>query len=90
MKSASEKLEKKFKELSNVMYKAITTGECVSCGTCVKFCPLQIRIFNDQKKAKTINSSASCGGCSVCVKRCPQNAIELILITRSHFKVNKR
>ncbi|MFO8017422.1 MAG: 4Fe-4S dicluster domain-containing protein [Promethearchaeia archaeon] len=78
MKSATKRLEQKFKELSSFIYKAITVGECVGCGTCVKFCPLKIRVFDVHKKAKTINTYKTCHGCSVCVKRCPLNAIQLI------------
>jgi NAD-dependent dihydropyrimidine dehydrogenase PreA subunit len=79
MNNASKNLEKKIKELSELHYTAITILEkCRSCGTCVRFCPLKIRKFNEDGKAITINSNRSCGGCSVCFHRCPNNAIELI------------
>ncbi|MGV9199607.1 MAG: 4Fe-4S dicluster domain-containing protein [Promethearchaeia archaeon] len=82
MKFASKQLEQKIKELSNRIYKAITVGGCIGCGTCIKYCPLEIRAFNSHNRAKTINSHQNCGGCSVCVKRCPQNAIELFIFER--------
>ncbi|TXT60071.1 MAG: hypothetical protein BAJALOKI2v1_140056 [Promethearchaeota archaeon] len=74
----SNKLSKKFQELSNIKYKAITVGKCVKCGTCIQYCPLNLRIFGKKGKAVTIDSNRSCGGCSVCFHRCPQQAIELI------------
>ncbi|MHA1489238.1 MAG: 4Fe-4S binding protein [Promethearchaeota archaeon] len=78
MKSASKNLQKKFEELSKLAYRAITIlSRCKSCGTCVRFCPLNIRKFNSEGKAITIFSEQSCGGCSVCYHRCPQKAIRL-------------
>jgi len=83
MKTPSPDLKQKIKELSNLTYKALTIlSKCKSCGTCVKYCPLGIRKFNEEKKAITINSSYYCGGCSVCYHRCPNSAIRLIKITK--------
>ncbi|MHA1196532.1 MAG: 4Fe-4S binding protein [Promethearchaeota archaeon] len=77
----STSLKIKLEELSNLIYKAYTIQEkCKSCGTCVKYCPLSLRKFNDKNIAITINSNKSCGGCSVCFHRCPNDAIKLIPI----------
>jgi 2-oxoglutarate ferredoxin oxidoreductase subunit delta len=79
--SASDNLQKRIKELSGLNYKAVTILErCKSCGTCVRFCPLNIRAFGDHGKAITISSNRSCGGCSVCFHRCPNKAINLMII----------
>jgi len=79
MKTASHKLQEKIKELSNLTYKAITElSKCKSCGTCVIYCPLNIRKFNAEGKAITIISESYCGGCSVCFHRCPNKAIRLV------------
>ena len=79
MKSPSSRLQKKIRELSKLTYKAITVlPNCKSCGTCIKFCPLNIRKLNDQGKAITITSDYICGGCSVCYHRCPNKAIKLV------------
>ena len=79
MNNASTNLERKIKELSQIHYKAITVFEkCRGCGTCVRYCPLNIRKFNEEGKAITISSVRDCGGCSVCFHRCPNKAIELI------------
>ena len=83
MKTASTNLKKKIKELSNISYIAVTDfSKCISCGTCVKYCPLKIRIFNAEGKAITIKTDKICGGCSVCYKRCRQNAISLIPVNK--------
>jgi 2-oxoglutarate ferredoxin oxidoreductase subunit delta len=83
MNRSSTNLERKIKELSTLHYKAITILEkCRSCGTCVRFCPLNIRKFNEKGKAITISSNRDCGGCSVCFHRCPNNAIELIQLKK--------
>ena len=85
--SRSHGLQEAIKELSERSYKAITILEnCQSCGTCVKYCPLNIRKFNSENKAITINSDKSCGGCSVCFHRCPNNAILLNPIKKQHVK----
>ncbi len=84
MKAASNELREKIKELSEIVYKATTILEkCKSCGTCIKFCPLNIRMFNDKGIAITVKSNKSCRGCSVCYHRCPNQAIDL-----KHFKNN--
>ncbi|MHA1272368.1 MAG: 4Fe-4S dicluster domain-containing protein [Promethearchaeota archaeon] len=82
MSSPSPNLKEKFEELRTIRYRAITTGDCIACGTCVKYCPLKIRKIGSDNRAITININANCGGCSVCFKRCPQNAISLIKIKR--------
>jgi Pyruvate/2-oxoacid:ferredoxin oxidoreductase delta subunit len=85
MNTASTNLKKKIKELSNISYIAVTDpSKCISCGTCVKYCPLKIRIFNAEGKAITIKTDKICGGCSVCYKRCRQNAIALIPVNKKN------
>ena len=88
MKTASSiGLREKIKELSNISYIAATDlSKCISCGTCVKYCPLKIRAFNAEGKAITIITDKTCGGCSVCYKRCRQNAISLIPVNKKTRK----
>jgi len=77
MKSTSSRLQKKIRELSKLTYKAITLlPNCKSCGTCIKFCLLNIRKLFDQGKAITITSDYICGGCSVCFHRCPNKQLD--------------
>lgn len=83
--SRSVDFQKAIKELSKITYHAITILEkCQSCGTCIKYCPLKIRVFNSENKAITIKSDQSCGGCSVCFHRCPNDAIALNPMRKEH------
>lgn len=83
MNSTSKNLRDKIEKLSQLTYIAISDlSKCKSCGTCVRFCPLKIRIFNSERKAITIKTDKSCGGCSVCFKRCPHDAIKLIPVRK--------
>jgi len=83
MTQPSESLKKTFIALRYIKYRAATTGDCIGCGTCVKYCPLNIREFNKEGKAITIKTNKTCGGCSVCFKRCPQKAISLLTLQKN-------
>ena len=83
MNGPSESLKNKIEELSQFKYRATTIlSKCKGCGTCVKYCPLKIRVFNSDNIAITIQTEESCGGCSVCFKRCRNNAIILKKISK--------
>ncbi|MBD3194933.1 MAG: 4Fe-4S dicluster domain-containing protein [Candidatus Lokiarchaeota archaeon] len=83
MPEASKNLQEKIRELQKIIYRAVTDlDKCISCGTCVFYCPLKIRVFNNEGKAVTIKTNKSCGGCSVCVKRCKNKAISLIVLRK--------
>ena len=48
---------------------------CVSCGSCVKVCPLEaISIW---KGVVAVVDPARCVGCGKCVQACPAGTIEL-------------
>ena len=48
------------------------TGDCISCGICVKACPLNNIELKDGKPVWGDN----CIHCSACINRCPKKAIE--------------
>ncbi|MBD3351165.1 MAG: hypothetical protein GF364_06740 [Candidatus Lokiarchaeota archaeon] len=84
MHKASNSLQKKLQELSKIIYRAATIlPKCKSCGTCIKYCPLELREFNKEGKAITISTSISCGGCTVCYHRCPEQAIKLVRLSKN-------
>ena len=87
MNSPSSNLRRTIEKLQKLSYRAVTIfDKCKSCGICIKYCPLNIRMFNFEGKAITINSIRSCGGCSVCYQRCPNNAIELSIQKKNYLK----
>jgi heterodisulfide reductase subunit A-like polyferredoxin len=49
---------------------------CVKCLTCVRSCPFEVPIFNQEEKAIEINE-AICHGCGVCACVCPRQTIQL-------------
>ncbi|TXT58037.1 MAG: hypothetical protein BAJALOKI1v1_1780008 [Promethearchaeota archaeon] len=84
MHKASKNLQEKIQELSQIIYRAATIlSKCKSCGTCIKYCPLNLREFNKDGKAVTVNTTISCGGCTVCYHRCPELAIQLIKLSKN-------
>ena len=57
--------------------------KCVSCGLCVKLCPLGNITMDESGRVKFGNK---CMGCTACSFHCPQNAINIGAMNR--FKVN--
>lgn len=65
--------------MSKIKKKAIVDKEyCVSCGSCVKVCPLQIITIEQGVFAK-INLE-KCVGCGRCAKTCPASVIEVKML----------
>lgn len=46
---------------------------CIGCLTCVRVCPYEIPVINDEKVAYI---DGDCQSCGICVVECPVNAIE--------------
>lgn len=53
----------------------ISQKKCISCGKCIKVCPVNAIAFSEEKKAK-INPEI-CIGCGECMTVCPVKAIAL-------------
>lgn len=49
------------------------TDKCISCGVCVRSCPLENIILDDSGKPQWGND---CTFCLACYNRCPQHAVE--------------
>ena len=61
----------------------VDRDKCISCGKCVKLCPLgNITMSSDGK----IRFGNKCMGCTACSFHCPQDAIKIGAMNR--FKVN--
>ena len=51
---------------------------CIGCGLCVKVCPGDSLMLNDDKKPVPNDSiELSCASCGACMAVCPQEAIEI-------------
>jgi heterodisulfide reductase subunit A-like polyferredoxin len=65
---------------SEIKLSAITakvdTDYCVKCLTCVRCCPFDVPVFNEDKKLIEIDD-AICHGCGVCACVCPRQTIQL-------------
>ena len=58
--------------------KATVADTCVSCGACVKECPLGALSIWKGIVAKV--ESDKCVGCGKCLKICPANAISISIL----------
>jgi heterodisulfide reductase subunit A-like polyferredoxin len=69
-----------FLALGEIKLSAITaqvdTDNCVRCLTCVRSCPFDVPVFDEEKKVIVIDE-ALCHGCGVCACVCPRKAIQL-------------
>jgi len=53
-------------------------SKCTKCGTCAKFCPLNIiDMHRDQEDAIEINWDY-CKGCGICANVCPAKCITML------------
>ncbi len=61
---------------------AVVAQHCVSCGACVKECPL--RALSIHKGVIAEVNDNKCVGCGKCVEVCPANALTIITKELSH------
>ena len=54
----------------------VDTDHCVKCLTCVRLCPFEVPVFNEEEKLIEIDE-AICHGCGVCACVCPRQTIQL-------------
>ncbi len=55
---------------------SVDPEKCVSCATCVKFCPTGAIKVTDSQIAQI--DKEACVGCGACANVCPENSIELV------------
>lgn len=53
----------------------VNTFDCVSCGVCVKTCPLNV--IHIHKGMYAVVNLDKCVGCKKCEKACPASVIEM-------------
>ena len=54
----------------------VGTDECVKCLTCVRACPFEVPLW-DEDRHEIMIDEALCQGCGVCTAACPRQTIDL-------------
>lgn len=62
--------------MSSKRYAQVDKEYCVSCGTCIKACPLQAISVPDGISA--VVELGRCIGCGLCVRECPASVIKVV------------
>ncbi|MBL7146277.1 MAG: FAD-dependent oxidoreductase [Phycisphaerae bacterium] len=65
-------------EISGVV-SVVDPDKCAACLTCVRTCPYDVPVINDDGVAEI--ETAMCHGCGICTSECPAKAIQLM-----HYK----
>jgi NAD-dependent dihydropyrimidine dehydrogenase PreA subunit len=63
------------KYLKNVTSIKFHEDKCIACGMCLKVCPHEVFIFENNKVK--LSKKDLCMECGACSKNCPVNAIEV-------------
>jgi electron transport complex protein RnfB len=65
-------------------YRAVVAPEeCISCGACIKRCPVDAIAADENDKSKV--ERTKCIGCGVCVIGCPTKVIELVPVSAEEW-----
>ena len=62
--------------MSSKRYAQVDKEYCVSCGTCIKACPLQAISVPDGISA--VVELGRCIGCGLCARECPASVIKVV------------
>ncbi len=66
-------VDRKSKTSMHAGAKAILTGECNGCGTCIEGCPgSALKVFEDRIRI----DEGACWGCGRCIDECPNGALD--------------
>ncbi|MCI6952047.1 MAG: 4Fe-4S binding protein, partial [Clostridium sp.] len=49
------------------------TDKCVSCGKCLRICPMNVEVTDNQRKTR--KNGTECILCLECVDQCPKKAL---------------
>jgi heterodisulfide reductase subunit A len=63
--------------------KPVFSDACDGCGVCVKECPYDALILEENRP---VLDPLSCNACGICAAICPQNCVEIANYTRSQLK----
>ncbi len=73
--------------LPGIHIRADKKGNCVSCGTCNKVCPMGIEVMSETKRG--IISNQECIQCGACIDNCPENVLTFGVIERKDNRNGK-
>ena len=62
--------------MSSKRYAQVDKEYCVSCGSCIKACPLQAISVPDGISA--VVELGRCIGCGLCARECPASVIKVV------------
>lgn len=62
--------------MSSKRYAQVDKEYCVSCGTCIKACPLQA--INVPDGISAVVELNRCIGCGLCARECPASVIKVV------------
>lgn len=62
--------------MSSKRYAQVDKEYCVSCGTCIKACPLQAISVPDGISA--VVELGRCIGCGLCARECPASVLKVV------------
>lgn len=51
---------------------------CIKCGTCARFCPVDIITIDKEAEACVRMDWEYCKGCGICANECPKKCIEMV------------
>ena len=66
----------------------VDPDRCAACLTCVRVCPYEVPVINEEGKAEI--EAVRCQGCGLCAAECPGHAIELAHATRAQLAAQCR
>ncbi|MGI9952150.1 4Fe-4S binding protein [Moorellaceae bacterium AZ2] len=57
----------------------VQQDRCTRCGTCAKYCPLDIIEVDREKREKEVTMDLEyCKGCGICANVCPRKCIDMV------------
>ncbi|AKX93120.1 pyruvate synthase subunit PorD [Moorella thermoacetica] len=62
-----------------IMRPEVDHNQCTRCGTCAKYCPLDIIDVDKESKVQSVTMNLDyCKGCGICANVCPRKCIKMV------------
>ncbi len=56
----------------------VNFGECIKCGTCERYCPVNVVEVHEDKDECVAIDLDYCKGCGICANECPRKCIAMV------------